>query len=476
MAGLGYFAGGFAKGYGMAEEIGLRRDRNRREEEDFRYRQEERDREKRINEATGLELGLIGKQVTTDYTIQPGATGNLDEGGAWTPQTQMRTPEQAYERAGLAMAKAGAKPERVAQFQATGLQMQNAARENRYGMYAEKALEFRRRIAAGEDPAAVYREAAGLYNQVQDGKSAGLTEDGSELILFDVGTGVAKKVPASPETFAKAIDAFHALSSPKAMEKEQDHVLKGRQVAAQESQAATAAAAQLSTADYQRSQAESLAQMRRDMAAHWQRQDGANGPKLAEQDKIYLTGLTRQENTLEQLLAKADVSTPEGQAQVLQIKGELSRVRNLQWDHYKKLKMLPDHVTKTQFLGLPDPKLIAKTSMTKFAKNEKGFRDALAAFDATYGDAPEASEARNEMEAFLQQNFSRVQPQNDVKGILNSGPAYQGGQMVGAGLRATGSMLQRRAADSPFIGLPRFLGEQAGGFVNGLVGRQPREQ
>lgn len=420
MAGLGHFAGGFAKGYGMAEEIGLRRDRNRREEEDFRYRQEERDREKRINEATGLELGLIGKQVTTDYTIQPGATGNLDEGGAWTPQTQMRTPEQAYERAGLAMAKAGAKPERVAQFQATGLQMQNAARENRYGMYAEKALEFRRRIAAGEDPAAVYREAAGLYNQVQDGKSAGLTEDGSELILFDVGTGVAKKVPASPETFAKAIDAFHALSSPKAMEKEQDQALKGRQVAAAEQTAATAAAAQKATAAHQERQDAYMAQFRRDMAAHWQRQDGASGAKLAEQDKIYLTGLTRQETALEQLLGKAEGP------QATQVQRELMKVRSQQWDHYKKLKLLPEHVTKTQFLGLPDPLSVAKLNMTRFARDEQGFRQAVEAFDAQYGDAPEAADARNAMQVFVNQQFSRVRPQELPPGLkTTSAPGAQ---------------------------------------------------
>ena len=120
-----------------------------------------------------------------------------------------------------------------------GLQRRSAERTARYEDYADKVMDIRRRIAAGGDPVALFREGAGIFNSVNDGKFAGMSEDGQNLTLFDAGTGTTKIVPFNTENVLKAIDGLHALASPQAMEKAKEMGLRERTVAATERNART---------------------------------------------------------------------------------------------------------------------------------------------------------------------------------------------------------------------------------------------
>lgn len=145
------------------------------------------------------------------------------------------TEDQAYQDYSRFIAQYD--PTQSMQAREKGAGLRETRRQQGYADMADKALEFRRRIAAGEDPRKVYMEAAGYYNQVPDGKSAGVSADGQHLVVMDATTGQATVLPFTPENAMKAVNAFHALASPKAMQQEQELGLKQRQVGAQEKNA-----------------------------------------------------------------------------------------------------------------------------------------------------------------------------------------------------------------------------------------------
>jgi hypothetical protein len=93
-------------------------------------------------------------------------------------------------------------------------------------------------------------------------------------------------------------------------------------------------------------------------------------------------------------------------------------VRSAKFDQMKRLKVLPDGVTKTQFLGLPDPLQMARQAMST-AQGEQDFRASMDQFQSIYGDAPEAAQAWNAMQVFMNnQYYSRVKPQTPQRGLL----------------------------------------------------------
>lgn len=186
-------------------------------------------------------------EETTDFDYNAGAQKKYKLGNQYqdTPYSPEQLSDYRTNAAADAYAKHGqidkslgirkdATQQKLAQTQLAGAQ-----RNERYGHLAETSMALIRRVHGGEDPIKVYQEAAQHFNQVNDGKTAGLSDDGMHLVINDAATGQAKVVPATPENAIKAITALHSLSSPQAFEKEQDQQLKSRQVGAAERQAAT---------------------------------------------------------------------------------------------------------------------------------------------------------------------------------------------------------------------------------------------
>lgn len=164
-----------------------------------------------------------------------GNIGTDREDGSVYSETQgMR--DYANRIAGLDPARSLAARQGADAMELRGLQKKSAERAARYEDMADNVLQLQQQLAAGADPTQVYQNAAKLFNQVQDGRFAGMTDDGRSMTIFDVNSGRTKIVPFSPENVMKAIDGFHALASPKALQDARALGLQERGVAATEGQ------------------------------------------------------------------------------------------------------------------------------------------------------------------------------------------------------------------------------------------------
>lgn len=388
--GLGSLAGGFSGGLMMGQQLHRGAQREQREKEEYERLQGAR-------RASGNTLGNIGTQREDGSTYT--------EEDAYGDYAKQVAPYDAQASMGARTA---------------GLQMKQLNRNERQANLSESFLQLQRRLAGGDDPMNVFREASRLYGQVNDGKQVSLAEDnaGNPMIsLTDLTSGRSRMVQFSPENVQAVVRNLYALSSPQAYQQEQERGLKERTVGVAEQNAQSTARTAAATEGWRRDQAPVLEAQAGAYRAHAglynsQAEYFRNRPtdpqmRIPEADRIVLTSLERQEQVLTKAVAEAE--TPQLAAQA---GAELRRVRGAKFDQMKRLKVLPDGITKTQFLGLPPPLEMAKQAMST-AQSEQDFRASMDQFESIYGDAPEAAQAWNAMQVFMQRKFyDRVRPQN----------------------------------------------------------------
>lgn len=356
-------------------------------------------------------------------------------------QGRMRAAADVYGRTGMPeqglklrqMAKQGELQD--VQLQSAQLGLKGQQRQDKYAQNEDAWLEFQRDHANLPDEEYFPAAARFASTKIGDGKTFGVTFDPNEgwrAAVTDTGTGqVTFRGIPDRQKFDMALQRYlspQMLQHGQKLDQEERKLgQKDRELGQKDRELGINAGLRGAQQDYYRSGADE----NRARARYWDR-GGASGTglRLPEADKIMLTGLERQEQSLGTALTKLDPLDPASGQQLQGISRQLMDVRKRRYDLLKKNKALPEGVTKTAFLGLPDPLQVAELNMTQFQGDELKFRQSLEAFDDMYGDAPEAAEARNAMQVFLQQQFySRVKPQNQRGGLvqqIRQGPAQFG--------------------------------------------------
>ena len=427
---LGGLAGGFAQGYNMAQDNKRRNADDLRRQEEHNYLRQQRDLEKQIREGTGQYIATEGQEVTTDYTMAPGATGNLDSGDVYTPTRKKQTQEGAWQGAARHAARLGADPTRVAQIETTGLQLSNARREEGYKQDEQDVNDFLAKNQGLSDPE-FYRAAAKFATRWgNDGKAFGVDQDGQgRFHLVMTADGGVKRAPITNRGYVERLLLSYA--SPAGRQRAEQLGLEERKVGAQER---TAAATEQWRSD-QRPVLEAQAKAHNAhagvygaMEAYYraggptQGRGGGNFERLPEGEKILLQSRERQQQAILAQLGKVE---PDQQGPLMQ---QMQQLRREEYDHLKKLKLLPDGVSKTQYLGLPDPMQLARQAMSG-ARGEQEFRASMEQFEALYGDAPEAAQAFNAMQVFMNQMYyNKVRPQTQPGLMPTSTPRLPVGQ------------------------------------------------
>ena len=389
MAGFGRFAGGVAGGMYTGHVINRDMQRERREEEEYQ--------------------NLQGWRREAGNTI--GNVGQAREDGS------IYGEDQAYQD--LSRLGAQYNPEKAMQARATGLQVKQAKRTDQQNSLADTYMQLQRRLATGEDPMSVFREASQAYAQINDGKQVTMSEDASGtpmIALTDVTNGKTSLVPFSAESVNAVVRNLYALSSPQAFQQAHERGLADRKAGQTDRQLGLLER----RIDQQGELMEAQGEAYRALAGQ---REQTGSIKMPEGDRIFLTRLGQNEQALMANLSKLDPLDPSAQQTRTSINQQLLRVKKAQYDMLMKHKVLPEGTSRTAFLGLPDPLMVARANMTQFAQSEEQFRMSLDAFDEMYGDAPEASQARNALAVFMQNQFySRVKPQN--AGVV--GPVIRG--------------------------------------------------
>jgi hypothetical protein len=387
--GLGNFAGGLAGGLYQGQKMSHDMDRQKRE-------REEQERMQGMRRAAGNTLGNVGteREDGSLYT----------EENAYGDYAKQVAPYDAQASMGARTA---------------GLQMKQLNRNERQNNLAETYLQLQRRLATGDHPMNVFLDASRAYGQVNDGKQISLSEDAAGIpmiALTDVAQGRTRMVQFSPENVQAVVRNLYALSSPQAYQQEREMGLKEQTVGVAQQNADSTRITANATAGYRDDQRRLIDGQLGLLGAqqkYWGGRQTDPQMRIPEADRIVLTGLERQEQLLTKAVAEAE--TPQLGAQA---NAELRRVRSAKFDQMKRLKVLPDGVTKTQFLGLPDPLQMARQAMST-AQGEQDFRASMDQFQSIYGDAPEAAQAWNAMQVFMNnQYYSRVKPQTPQRGLL----------------------------------------------------------
>lgn len=401
---FGIFAGGAAQGAYM----GLRL---KQQQEEHDWRKEDRARAEGMRREAGNAFGSVGqpREDGSLYTEED-AYGDFAKNAArYDPQAAMQARTQGLQQ------------------KAAKLNIQGLERGERYARNEEDTMALLRRIQALPDDQ-YYREVAKFATRYgNDGKSFGVDfdqNDGYKLTM--VSDGMVRSMPVQDRKQVERMLMSYA--SPKFHQQSEEAGLKDRQVGAAERTAAA-------TEGYRRDQGPLLAAQadaERARAGAYRalasQRDRTAEEKMPEGDRILLMSRERQQQVLMQALGKAEPG------QDGPIRAQLMRLQREEYDHLKKLKLIPPGVSKTQYLGLPDPLQVARDAMAG-AQTEQQMLASLDQFDQLYGDAPEAGYARNAMQVFLQQNFyNRVRPQN-APGSGLTRTFRQGGEAMGqAGL------------------------------------------
>jgi hypothetical protein len=414
--------GGFAQGMSMARQDNRRDDEEKRRKEDHERRKQEFARQDAVRREAGNALSNIGQQ-REDGSV-------YDEDTAYADAARLTAPHDYTASEGLRTAGLQRKTARV---QAKGLE-----RQERYQQNEEDTMAFLQRTQALPDDQ-YYREVARFATRYgNDGKSFGVEFDhnaGYKLTM--VNDGAVRSVPVQNRQQVERLLMSYA--SPKMRQQSEELGLKERQVGAAETQARAAETNAASMEAWRRNQAGLVnAQSKAWLALANQRE--TTGAKMPEGEKILLQSRERQQQALLTMLGKAE--TPEQGAQIQQ---QLMALQRDEYDHLKKLKLLPDGVTKTQYLRLPDPLQVARQAMSS-ARTEQEFRASMEQFEQLYGDAPEAAQAFNAMQVFLQNQFyNKVRPQTQSPGLrvdgtrsplVPAGQYYPGQGSFAAGLVA----------------------------------------
>lgn len=178
------FAAGFQSGYGLIES----RERRKDAEEERNFKREERQRERDIRADAGDTLGAIGQERPTGYRMAPGATGNLDEGGAYEAVMAPYGARQAYED--YARKIASKDPRMAVQYrgfadqeEARGLQLKGAKRTDKHADREDAVLEFQRKYANLPDDQYARKVAQFASQHVPDGYTFGVEIDPNEGMI-----------------------------------------------------------------------------------------------------------------------------------------------------------------------------------------------------------------------------------------------------------------------------------------------------
>ena len=443
--GIGSFAGGLAGGVVMGQRLHYDMQRQKREAEQYQ-------RDEGWRREAGNTLGNVGatREDGSTYTEED-AYGDLSRLGA------QYNPEKAMQ------ARATGLQQKVAKTQLRGLE-----RTERYQQREEDVMTFLRRISVLPDEQK-FREAAKFASNFgDDGKSFAIDFDanaGYSAMLIEDGQVIGRKPIGSWQEVEQELMSY---ASPQMHQRAQEMGVKNRQLAQGDRK--------LGQMDQRLGilsrQVEQQGQLMKDQGAAYralaEQREATGLNKMPEADKIFLQGIERQKQNLQTLIAKN-----EDPAQAPALQKEFRRLLSQEYDLLSKHKLLPAGATKTAYLGLPDPLQVASAAMTG-ARNEQEFRQSMEQFDLLYGDAPEASEARNAMQVFMQNQFySRVQNQN----ILGTGSeinldAYKAGQ---AARQGAGMVYDFARQYHPYIRgaqlVPGLIRDNAPSFVRGLTQR-----
>ena len=413
MAGLGSFAGGLAGGIMMGQQFHRTRERDRREKEEY-------ERQQGIRTAGKNTFGNVG-QTREDGSVY----GFQDAIGDFSGQVAQYDP-------GLAVTS----HVQGEQLKTAGLARKGLERGERYAQAEEDVTTFLRNSMGMPDDQ-FYSAAAQFASRYgNDGKAFGIDQDpngGFKAVM--VSDGRVRSVPIQSRQQLEQMLMSYA--SPQAYRQSRELGLKEREVGAKEKTAGA-------TEQWRRDQQPVLqaqADMYRQHAGLYQQMGdyysrggpgSGGGLRIPEADKIVLTSLQQQEKALNDQLAKIDPSFPESAGQGRAIQQQLVDVRGRLFDMLQRNGAIPAGTTRTQFLGLPDPLESARSIMAGAGNNEMRFRQMVEAFEKTYGDAPEAAQARNALDVFMQQQFyGRVRPQNQNAGLVRQfAQPFSGGHMT----------------------------------------------
>jgi len=127
------------------------------------------------------------------------------------------------------------------QTEAARVGLSSAKRAESQAGEMEAIMQWRRRIAAGDDPNIVSREMVARYAKIPQGPGASITQVNGvpHFVLTDEERGESQLYPVTSETVMHALDQFQSLVSPQAYEAHHKRGLEERKVKATEKQAAT---------------------------------------------------------------------------------------------------------------------------------------------------------------------------------------------------------------------------------------------
>lgn len=434
LAGIGSFAGGMATGIQQGQRMHHDMERQKRE-------REEDERQKGMRLAGSNTFGNVGTD-REDGSI-------YGEGDAAQDYLKQSAP---YDNNPL-------------QTRAAAQGLSRGRRQEGYEEAEDKWFKFQQQHHMLPDQD-YFRAAAKFATQsIPDGKSFGVTFDanaGFQATMVDPEGNATSRPIQSRQQFDSMLQRY---LSPNMMKHADTMGLKGREVDQKDREIALKERDIASQEGLRGSMGRAY-----DALAGQREQTSAN--KMPEADRVYFTRLGQNEQAAMLEMSKLDPMDPNAAQARKGINSRLLRIKKEQYDVLRRNNALPASMTKTAFLGLEDPLAVARFNMATFAGDEQKFRASMDAFDEMYGDAPEASEARNALAVFMQQQFySRVPTQNTLLGggEVNFS-ALKAGQAVRGGLGGVADFAQQY---HPYIRgsqlVPGLIRDNAPSFIRGLT-------
>ncbi len=372
-------------------------------------------------------------EEVSDYDYNVGDTkryklGNEYSDAPYSPeqidQARLKAAADVYGRTGMPeqglklrqMAKQGELSD--VQLQGAKVGLEKTSRENRYGQKEEAFFKFMQEHQALPDEEFFPKAASFATQHIQDGKSFGVSFDPNEGWRGTVTNpdGTSSVVPIkSREGFSRALQRY---VSPKMMQeagkadREDEQLgLKRGELDVKRQQADTMERYRGDQAEHMRRQDDIMAQWRRDQAGLLRDKNARTTfDRMPEADKVFLTSLERQEQSLTTALGKSEDPTERAQIGV-----QLRQLRARQFDLYKKHKLIPEGTPRWQYLGMPDPMRMVIDAANN-ARNPEEYEQSLQQFTQLYGDDPDAADAFNAAEDLRRDKFgNRVKSQTPTQ-------------------------------------------------------------
>ena len=440
--GIGGFGRSFANTYLAAEESRRRDEENKRLEEMWKQRQEDRAKRESYSAEVTAAMAAEGKPVVKGYTAE-GMTGGLDQEG-FTPVKGIKTREEVDRNIMQSASRYGQDPLQALQLQSARGGLRKQVREEKQADFQAAALRLGRQAALigsanGPSMESWLDEATKLATDIPDGRTFGyeIDQQTGQPVITMIKDGKVMRKPADVKSI---VDQLIMYSDPKSYQAGRANELKADELGIKREELGIKRKHEDTLEKYYGK----LGGYYESRSKYWETAGGAKDTPEQKKARIYLSGLNRQEEALIKSMDKIDSTDPDAQKKIARIHNQINRIRKQQFTLLTDAKILPPDSSFISFAGLNDPIKEAREIMAA-ATNEQEAMNLIEGFDDLYGDAPEAAQARQALQVWFEQTFWQNKPQPlPWAGGLKVPPMYQ--PPMNQGLQGTGAPPRFRGA------------------------------